>query len=478
MPDSVRLRIAGVYALAGMTASGVITGFLFGWGGLKGSPLAIFTFWYTYCWPIVPTLAAVLVVPLRKALFVLVIYALAGMVIVCVWSVMAHVMAGDIDVKPLLNAGRFAAALFITAADVYLIILITGNRRLRAVCAPVLASLMLFGFTTLASRESWVVAYDQPWVPHGMVAKLGPDSWYMLMAVPAGWVCWHILKWLKRRFSAKSFSDVQLLVDTWWLIVTFSACVELSVTMGWFGLAGLTAFVVYRSVVTVGLRLWPIDVRLPPGRRLLLLRVFGFQQRTEQLFDAVALRWRFEGCATMIGAADLAMRTISLERLVSFLSGRLDEEFVRDESDLSAKLRYIDERRDPDGRFRIAEFFCFDSSWHATLKALLKRTDVVLMDLRSFSRSNLGCLFELQQLVESKSLSKTIFVVDDATDVQLLHATLAQAQTTDPGSSVAGTPASYQVEHGARTVAEQDRLYQALCRVASGFASGPAAEPA
>ena len=32
--------------------------------------------------------------------------------------------------------------------------------------------------------------------------------------------------------------------------------------------------------------------------------------------------------------------------LVSFLSGRLDEEFVRDESDLSAKLNYIDERRD------------------------------------------------------------------------------------------------------------------------------------
>src|SRR6266853_1855463 len=68
MPDSVRLRIAVIYTLAGMTASAVITGLLFVWGGLETSALGIFTFWYTYCWPIIPTLAALLVVPLRKAL--------------------------------------------------------------------------------------------------------------------------------------------------------------------------------------------------------------------------------------------------------------------------------------------------------------------------------------------------------------------------------------------------------------------------
>jgi hypothetical protein len=50
---------------------------------------------------------------------------------------------------------------------------------------------------------------------------------------------------------------------------------------------------------------------------------------------------------------------------------------------------------------------------------------------------------------------------------RVLPGTLAQAHTADLGSTVPDTPASFQVEHGACTVAEQVRLYQPLCRVAS-----------
>ena len=71
---------------------------------------------------------------------------------------------------------------------------------------------------------------------------------------------------------------------------------------------------------------------------------------------------------------------------------------------------------DPDGRFRVADFYCFDSTWKLALAALVARADVVLMDLRGLVAGNLGCLHELDVLAQSGHLQRVVLLFDRRTD--------------------------------------------------------------
>jgi hypothetical protein len=193
---------------------------------------------------------------------------------------------------------------------------------------------------------------------------------------------------------------------------------------------------------------------LPAESRLLLLRVFGFQRRTEKLFDAIGARWRLKGSVKMIAGADLAMRTIDPGDVIAFAGGRIKYLFVQDEGDLKRRLARLDETSDPDGRFRVSEFFCHDNTWRPTLRALAKTSDFVLMDLRGFSQANSGCLFELEQLTQHGLLARTLFVVDETTDVPLLESTLAQQADGSPKLNLTHVKAS--------SPAEFKRIYSAL----------------
>src|SRR5262249_10988319 len=135
-------------------------------------------------------------------------------------------------------------------------------------------------------------------------------TFFMLAALPVGYVCWLALRGLSSSFETKKFSDTQLLTDIWWLIAFFWICATSSTTMGWWGLLGLLGFVVYRATVAIGLALRPVRSVARTARDLLLLRVFGYQRRTEQLFDAIAQPWRFEGHVNAIAGADLVGRIV------------------------------------------------------------------------------------------------------------------------------------------------------------------------
>ena len=109
--------------------------------------------------------------------------------------------------------------------------------------------------------------------------------WSMTMALPAGYLCWLSLSGLARGYRRKSFSDIQMVVDSWMFVAVMFM---LPWTPGpTAALLGLLVFVAYRLVVAAGLALWPLAAeRSPP--RLLVLRVFGFQKRTEDLYDRIA----------------------------------------------------------------------------------------------------------------------------------------------------------------------------------------------
>lgn len=179
--------------------------------------------------------------------------------------------------------------------------------------------------------------------------------------------------------------------------------------------------------MAVGFRLWPASTDAAVGRRLLLLRVFGYQRRIERLFDAIAQRWRLSGGVKLIAPADLATRIVDPADVVAFMGGRMRDRFVAGPSDLGRHLARIDDTPDPDGRYRIDKFFCHDDTWQPLLQSLLDRSDVVLFDLRGFSPANSGCRFELGQLAGKGLLPRTVMVVDGSTDIAHLRTVLAEA---------------------------------------------------
>jgi hypothetical protein len=164
-----------------------------------------------------------------------------------------------------------------------------------------------------------------------------------------------------------------------------------------------------------------------PAPTLLLLRVFGYTARTERLFDRVAARWRLIGPVTMIAAPDVTARTIDAGDYLRWLTGRIDELFVTSRASLDSKLATLDLAPDPDGRFRINEFCCRDSSWQATVVELMLRADAVIMDVRGITEARMGCEFELQQLDRRLPPQRLVLVVDETTDTAILKAAFGPA---------------------------------------------------
>jgi hypothetical protein len=60
------------------------------------------------------------------------------------------------------------------------------------------------------------------------------------------------------------------------------------------------------------------------------------------------------------------------------------------------------------------------------MRRLVADSDAVVMDLRRFSPSNQGCVYELGRLLDAIHLSRVVFVTDKTTDRSFLEMTLQQ----------------------------------------------------
>jgi hypothetical protein len=132
---------------------------------------------------------------------------------------------------------------------------------------------------------------------------------------------------------------------------------------------------------------------------------------------------------------DVANSTIEPHEFFEFLNGRLTRAFIKNRGDLEKRIRENVPSSDPDGLYRIEDFYCSEDSWRMTLTDVAGRADTVLMDLRGFSRSNRGCAFELEQLVASVSVGGIVLLIDRATDLPLLERTLQEAWRGMPRES-------------------------------------------
>jgi hypothetical protein len=308
--------------------------------------------------------------------------------------------------------------------------LLAFNRFIRGTVGPlfmtlalmmVLSTLTIIDLINYASAGNWLGAHIE--------GTFGSSTYGVLMVMSitvSGVITWFGLRWLADRYRRRQLSDQTFLFDALWLSVSLWLSVYLMGVFEKFGYwLGLLPFLLYKITVKYGLR--PLAARAEPlpKARLLFLRVFGSSSRSEKLLDLLAARWRYAGSIQLISATDVARGRFEPDEFLDFISGRLARSYISSGADLDRRLAGLDHLPDPDGRYRVNEFFCRADTWQQTVTRLMAQSDLVVMDLRAFTSEKKGVLFELGALIDVVPLHRVVLLIDQTTDQPLLTQTLA-----------------------------------------------------
>ena len=241
-------------------------------------------------------------------------------------------------------------------------------------------------------------------------------------------ISWLILRRVGSRYEKKKISDQLITVNAVWLIFGIANSLLLTSSGVVWILAGFAAFVVYRTILRIGFRLIKSSSSSLDGKKLLVLRVFSLGKRSERLFAAVGSLWRYGGSVRLIAGPDLATSTVEPHEFLDFVSGKLARRFIDRTETLDLRFSETDDAPDPDGRFRVNDFFCRDNAWKTVLARLVRESDAVIMDLRDFSAQNSGCIYEIDELINHAPLERVVFVVGgNPHDERLLLQTARQS---------------------------------------------------
>jgi hypothetical protein len=172
-----------------------------------------------------------------------------------------------------------------------------------------------------------------------------------------------------------------------------------------------------------------------PGRRLLFLRTFGSTRGPERLLDTLEDTWQRIGRIDLIAATDLAVRALGSRTIEAFIVRRVDAQFLRTPDDVTRRLETLRTAMQGDARYPINDVFCHGDTWQLAVRRLAPESDVVLMDLRGFTRRNRGCVFELTELVSAVPLDRIVLLADRTTDLaaadEIAAAAWSQRRTAD-----------------------------------------------
>lgn len=310
-------------------------------------------------------------------------------------------------------------------------LLISASGRIRAVVPYLLpVFLLLSAASTGALSLLAVEAPDRPaWIIH-LMGMLGDWPVIVLLALlpwlVMAWPAWKLGLWLAQAYRDKRFSDLSYLFAAYWFVILAASALAAPADAGWFSLSHLLPWL-WLPVLARVLPRWLMPRGTPPT--LLVLRVFQQDAAVETLFDRFIERWRLTGNTVLIAGTDLVSRTLDPDDLSTFRNGRLGERFIASVAQVPARLGEFDLQPDPDGRYRVNECYCFDTTWQAALTALVQRADVVLMDLRGFHAGNAGCRHELGVLSLATAVQRVVLLHDDRSD----RATVASDIAAAPG---------------------------------------------
>jgi hypothetical protein len=83
---------------------------------------------------------------------------------------------------------------------------------------------------------------------------------------------------------------------------------------------------------------------------------------------------------------------------------------------------------DIDGRYRVNECYCHDTTWQEALQALVSCSDVVLMDLRGLQAHNAGIRYELTTLAQAARELRVVVLTDSRTDLAAAQEAIASGR--------------------------------------------------
>jgi hypothetical protein len=437
-------RLSTAYVLAGVAHVSIATALLFWLNEIEFKAFRTLAVWTVFAWPVVAVLMMTATATRRQQVL------LTGAYFALL--LMLEIIAEAFHLRYQPGFGELFLLWAITMGPPTAVIVLLANRAWRSV-----------GLIALFASIVLVAAYILGFQLLGCVilttrsATLLASRHYLQFAIvlACGALAWLLLRRATRRYQAKLASDQMFTLDSWWLLVT---ALEILFQMGSTGVASfsfLLAFAGYKIVLNLSLR--RPGLSNPPGepQSMLLLRVFGHAERARTLADQVGQTWRHAGPINMIGGTDLATALLEPDELMAFWSGKLRQGFVVSPADLETRLRNLDEKPDPDGRYRINEFFCHDNTWRATVRALAQRSAVVLMDLRGFGKENRGCEFELAMLLGEVPLARVVLLVDRTTRTEdlkgLLHSVWDKLPSSSPNRDLAEPVLHlFQVEHSSK----------------------------
>jgi hypothetical protein len=218
---------------------------------------------------------------------------------------------------------------------------------------------------------------------------------------------------LGRAYARKWLSDLMVMFTTVWAISLADRTISVANS------AGVAAVVMLLPLAWIPLlMLLYARWRKQEGRAptLLVLRVFQRDAQVQALFDHVIERWRLSGNTVMIAGTDLADRTLDADDIFTFVDRRLAGRFIRTPAEVAPRIAAFDLAPDADGRYRVNECYCHDTTWQDALQALVRHSDVVLMDLRGFQAHNAGCCYELGTLAKASQALRVVVLADGQTD--------------------------------------------------------------
>lgn len=449
-------QLAAGYACAGLAYAAVMTA---GWLLATGDATVVWTklaiLSWTYFWPAVLTVLLVAAYDRIRRWQVLGAY----------FGVLAALMAISMVRNPDLGLLEIPLYWVLMNGPESILLLTFLLRPIRAVGPLVLAFLLTIaiGSQSVLSAAAGNAAVLRGFADIGFRLGLGAGAVFLGMillgVVAFAALGWPLLRWVGRRYEAKRFSDQSLTIDSLFLLFGVVQSIGLAFEGAPWILTGLVAFAGYKAVTLLAFRL--VRGQAHPARTLLLLRVFRLGKRSERLFDKLRKHWQAVGSICMIAGPDLVTTTVEPHEFLEFLSGRLGRRFVGGTADLDRRITAMDGAADPDGRYRINEFFCRTDTWQMTMQRLAAASDAVLMDLRSFSVSNQGCLFELERLLDGVDLGQVVFLVDQTTDRAFLEATL-QRLWNELSSSSPNRPAAAPTARLFRIEAQSEAAMAAL----------------
>lgn len=104
---------------------------------------------------------------------------------------------------------------------------------------------------------------------------------------------------------------------------------------------------------------------------------------------------------------------------------KISRSYAKDHESIKSKIAKVMQKpRNQDMTFKNLPMFCFDNTWKLAVSEFIKSSKVILMDLRGFSTERKGCEYEIDFLLDTFPINGILFLVDMASDKQLVQDTI------------------------------------------------------